>query len=261
MSAVNKRLLVFTGMALLIGAVLFPAVAAVLGHGPWTATVCLVILLAIGYSALRAEDLSLRQVGGSLRDFAQAIGVLLAAYAVFSLLLMLFQRSGSTQLRAGLVGFSLYAWFDNWVLTGFSEELLFRGYLLTSLRQRMMGPGGAWFAALVSSAGFSLYHLPFSLWLGQTGTALAMDLAMPFISSLLVFVPAYVLSGNLWLAAFLHGVTDYPVVRAIKDQPLWGLVFMALAITLGWAVGSVRKRSRPGASSAGFPGGFIYGRV
>jgi len=229
-------MLLVVGFAFMVGGVLFPLLTPALGYGTETAWVCLVVVGAAGYLGLRGERLSVADIGGSPRQCLRATITMLVAYGLFCLLLIALRRSSPVLLLGGLPGLSLYGWFDNWIITGYSEELLFRGYLLSSLRRRLKSSHATLTAALLSSLAFSLYHLPFSLWFGRTGVTLAVDLAIPLVSSLAVFAPAYILSGNLWLSAFLHGVTNYPLLPVIKDEPLWGMVFMVVAITVGWAL-------------------------
>lgn len=131
-----------------------------------------------------------------------------------------------------------------WVVTRFAGMDVSEGYrslttltLLQGLTALLMVWSLSWkgfpfIAILASSIVFALYHLLFSLQMGKRGMSLIMDVLLPFASSW-VFCLAYLLSSNLWLAAFLHGVTNYPLSPSIKSSPFLGLLFMGIAVLLG----------------------------
>ena len=200
----------------------------VAGQNYYTLAVSFLMLGAIGYWALRAERLSLADVGGSLANVGRAAVVLGLTYGLFYLLLLVLGTGGPLASKVSVMGF-----VDNWLLTGGCEELLFRGFMLVALIRLLGDARAPWRSVLASAALFSLFHLPFALYAHKTGMNLVMDLLIPFASSLIVFGPLYLLSRNLWLVALVHGVTDYPVLPQIKENPLVGLVFMVIALLLG----------------------------
>lgn len=89
-------------------------------------------------------------------------------------------------------GSSLYVGLGLMVLIAFSEELAFRGYVLTTL----LPATNKWVALLVSSLFFALLHM------GNPGAGLVPILNV-FIAGLLLGVN-YIYTRNLWFGIFLH---------------------------------------------------------
>lgn len=214
-----------------LSGIVYPATYRFLGYNIYTLTAMEVLIWILGYLAIKSDGVNLNKVGGSAKHLLRALTVIFCTYLCLLFLVWVFSSIGTIN-RESIKSISLWWLFDNWVLTGFGEELLFRGFLLVSIARWFNRKGFPFTALLVSSVIFALYHLPFSLWIGKSGIPLVMDIFLPFASSL-VFGLAYVSSSNLWLAAFLHGVTDYPLSPLIKSNPFLGLLFMGTAILLG----------------------------
>ena len=107
---------------------------------------------------------------------------------------------------------------STWIFVGMGEELLFRGYFLKAFwrhftcetdRRRMLK------AALLSSAFFSLWHLPVRIagilsgeldWL-----TLLISLVVLFLMGL-GFTYLFIRSGNIFLTGLVHGLIDLPLV-------------------------------------------------
>lgn len=107
---------------------------------------------------------------------------------------------------------------STWFFVGLGEEVLFRGYFLKAfLRHFTQGTDRrrTVVAVLVTSAFFSLWHLPNRvLWL-VTGEV---DLVTFLISFLVLFLLGigysylFIRSDNILLAGLVHGLSDYPLV-------------------------------------------------
>ena len=110
---------------------------------------------------------------------------------------------------------------DNWGLTAFGEELLFAGVICT-LTVRLFGREGRrrrrWAAVPLVAVLFALWHLPGYLAIGHAGGALVGRL-------------------GLNLASWLVFGTDYGVTPLITNEPVFGLVFMAMLIAGAWLTG------------------------
>lgn len=204
------------------------------GYNPWTLRIALLMTLAAGAGFLVYMRPSLSSIGLSLRRLFQA-GVLVAlanglilviGFAMNSLF-----DSGLTLLRSG---YSHDAFFENWVLTAFGEELLFCGVLFTLAAARLPGRK-RWLAVLVVALLFALWHLPGYIAQGRVVGDVLGRMGLNF-SSWLFFGTIYALSGNLWLAAFTHASTDYGISPLVTDEPLMGLVFMTFLVFGAWAL-------------------------
>lgn len=225
------RILAVVVIVFALSGIVYPASYRFFGYNNFSLLAMEILPWIIGYLAIKSEGIDLNKVGGSARHLARALAIIIYTHLGFFLLVWVLRTTGVIYGEF-IKPFSLWWLFDNWVLTGFGEELLFRGFLLVSIARWFNRKGFPFTALLVSSVIFALYHLPFSLWIGKSGIPLVMDIFLPFASSL-VFGLAYVSSSNLWLAAFLHGVTDYPLSPLIKSNPFLGLLFMGTAILLG----------------------------
>ena len=102
-----------------------------------------------------------------------------------------FDLNGSAALKYGLL------WAAAFLLVGFFEEFLFRGYPQFTLATGM----GFWPAAFLLSGLFWLSHMsnPGETWVGGLGVLLAG----------LVFCASLRLTGNLWFAIGLHASWDW----------------------------------------------------
>lgn len=226
-----SRLALAYGASLLLMSVAFPFYRLV-GYNLYTVGVLLALVGACGYVALRSEGLTLTDVGAAPVQLLRALGVLACTYGIFLALLAALQAVDLVAAGPLFKPVKPAAIVDNWLLTGFFEELLFRGFILLALIRLLGDHRFPWRSVIIGALLFSLFHLPTAIGY-SAGMNLVMDLAIPFASALLVFGPLYLASRNLWLAAFVHGVTNYPIVPQIKENPLLGLVFMGLAILLG----------------------------
>lgn len=177
------------------------------------------IPVAIAYVSLRSDGRSLRRaletVGlrrGNLRrglGWAILAGALITAFQV-----VLGGRAEAIQqlIRSGravwLFPFSLALMM---VLAGFTEELLFRGFLQTRLERLLRS---RWIAVVVTASLFGLYHLPYAYlnpqWpsYGDWGAAWGAALGNG-IPGGLVLGGLYVVSrGNLLACALLHSMIN-----------------------------------------------------
>lgn len=186
-------------------------------------------------------------MGLDWRKFVKALIILLAGYVavlIIGLLYDLIFGSAQALLRES------YSWshlLNNWLLTGFGEELLFAGIIYKLLAQKLPAKK-TWLCVLIVALLFALWHLPGYL---ATGRALGSTLGrmgLNFISWI-VLGTIYAFSGNLWLIAAAHGSMDYPLLPRITQQPVFGLIFMGLLILGAW----LDRKYFPGKSSEPTP--------
>jgi len=126
-------------------------------------------------------------VWGFVAECATMFTLFLAGNATFHG----FSLTGMAALQSGLL------WAVAFLLVGFFEELLFRGY-----PQFTLGTGiGFWPTAFLLSALFWLGHMqnPGETWIGGLSTCLAA----------LLFCVSLKLTGNLWLAIGMHAAWDW----------------------------------------------------
>jgi CAAX protease family protein len=102
-----------------------------------------------------------------------------------------FDLTGAAAVRYGLL------WAAAFVMVGFFEELLFRGYPQFTLASGI----GFWPAAILLSGLFWLGHMgnPGETWVGGLATAMAA----------LLFCVSLRLTGNLWFAIGTHAAWDW----------------------------------------------------
>lgn len=214
----------------------------VAGYSMTTLTIAQGLTLALGVLFLLVYRLG-GSVGIGLRRLIEGmLGVALAYVVLLGILLL------ARTLDPGLVlfreSYSVPALLNNWILTGLAEELVFAGVLLTlllRLRTRRIWP-----LVLVVALLFGLWHLPGAVAVavsrGGMDAGVLGQVAIPVVSWCL-FGSVYLLSGNLWLTAFVHASTDYALLPAIVNRPLFGLVFMVISLGIAWWLGA-RRPSR-----------------
>lgn len=210
------------------------------GYGRETLFVAQALTLAAGVALVAVTRVRWRHLGLGLRFLEEAAVIGLVAYAA----IMLVAAGLNAVFDAGLPlvrsRYDGYALLDNWLLTAFPESLLFAGVLFTLTRARI-GVRWAWAAIVLVSLAFALWHLPGYLAIGYgLGTTLG-RLALNAVSWL-VFGSLYALSGNLWLVVVAHAATDYGLSPLVTDQPVLGLLFMAVLMAGAWW--RARRRSR-----------------
>jgi membrane protease YdiL (CAAX protease family) len=90
----------------------------------------------------------------------------------------------------------------NTLMVGFSEEVMFRGFLLSAFR----GVMGVWPAVIVTSVMFGAVHVANGFITGAWGAA-GMQATMAAMSGL-AFAAIRVRTGSLWPGIVLHGLWD-----------------------------------------------------
>ncbi len=146
----------------------------------------------------RLSDYGLRS-GRRLRRLAVGLAVGIAALAGLVGILL---ASGHATLTSGGLGAGAAlgygaVWLGLSLLTGFTEEFAFRGYLLTALTRGM----GNWPAALLTSVFFGALHFT------NAGEGLLGLLSVACAG--MFFCLAIRLTGSLWWSIGFHGGWDY----------------------------------------------------
>jgi membrane protease YdiL (CAAX protease family) len=196
---------------------------------------------AIGLSGIALWRLGWREVGLSIGDLGRAAASSSVVTALFLLLawpLRSVLASGVPLLRPE---FSLRHLLDNWILTGLGEEILFCG-LLFNLTLRALPARRRSVAVLPVALAFAAWHLPGYLARGLPLAGVGGRLALN-IASWLFFGVAYALSGNLWLAAFMHANTNYAISPLMVGSPPLGLLFMGMMVAAAWLLGRRMDRA------------------
>jgi membrane protease YdiL (CAAX protease family) len=172
------------------------------------------------------------------RLIVEALAWSLVSWVVFVLLIQLF---GLAQLSEEFLALQkIPAWkigmqmLSTWLFVGLGEEVLFRGYFLKAFwrhftiesdRRRMVK------AALLSSAFFSLWHLPVRIAQVISGeldwVTLLVSLLMLFLLGL-GFTYLFIRSDNIILTGLVHGLVDYPLVGKNTQ-----LSFIILLVAIG----------------------------
>jgi uncharacterized protein len=198
------------------------------GYAPGTLRIAQAAVLVAAAALVAATGLRWRDLGLGLRPLLAAAAVGAVAYAAIILV-------GAVLNAAFDAGFTLFrsryqagAFVDNWLLTAFSEELLFAGVLFR-LARGLVTPRRAWLAVGLVALVFALWHLPGYLAIGHGPGATLGRLALN-LASWLIFGSIYALSGNLWLVVVAHAGTDYGLSPLVTNEPLFGLLFMGILV-------------------------------
>lgn len=205
------------------------------GYNDITLLIAQLVFLALGIGLIVVFKENLNQIGAGANDFMRGVIGISVSYGLLLVILVSLNALGypNTIFRQE---YQLYSFANNWLLTGFGEELVFAG-LLFNLIARSMKDCHRWRAVLLTAVLFSFWHLPgylaIGLRMGTLGPDLVFDLLLRMVSWIF-FGTIYLLSGNLWLTSFAHASTDYALLPAVVNSPLLGLVFMMINLLIAW---------------------------
>jgi membrane protease YdiL (CAAX protease family) len=132
------------------------------------------------------------------RDFTY--GFLLGALFMTAIFITLFSLGDLTlknSLTDPVISGSLLSGLLLFILVGFSEEMLFRGYCMTALQQMR----STWLTVLISSLIFSLAH-------GANPNVSLIGLINIFVVGVL-FAYMFIKTGNLWMPIGFHISWNY----------------------------------------------------
>jgi len=173
----------------------------------------------LAWWGIRQEQISLPF---SKRMMVEGLAWSLAGWLVFVLLIQLL---GLVQLPDAFLALQKTpAWkigaqiLSTWIFVGMGEEVLFRGYFIKAFWRHFTlptDPRRMLKAALLSSAFFSLWHLPARIAGILSGefdwVTLLISLLVLFLMGL-GFTYLFVRSENIFLTGLVHGLMDYPLV-------------------------------------------------
>ncbi|MFH2054733.1 MAG: CPBP family intramembrane glutamic endopeptidase [bacterium] len=164
----------------------------------------LMILIAVKIERAGFRDLGLS--GWNRWTIPQAIGFLIGANGILFLLQMIVLGAAPDSMPGFAemlpsTGTEKMVWLLLSLTVAFSEEIVFRGYLLTRIAR--LSRGQLWLAAIISSAAFASGHL----YQGLGGFVLV------FIYGLM-FVGFFVYTKSLYPAIIAHFIQDALVVIA-----------------------------------------------
>jgi uncharacterized protein len=224
----------------------FRAVYPLFGYNLTTLVAVQIAILLAGAALAALAGYGPRRLGAGPASLVLGIVLIAACYALFLAIAAGLSAAGIVKEPLLRTGYAAWPVVDNWLLTGFGEELLFRGFLLT-LMVAMLPSRHRWWTVAAVAIIFALWHLPSLLAAGREGTQLLLRLALPAASGL-IFGAVYLWSRNLWFTAFLHGTTNYPLSPLITENPALGLVFMAIALSAAFLAGRMGLAPRPAGS-------------
>ena len=204
------------------------------GYSQLTLTAAQIMNLAVGAGMIIWMRLKPKEIGLGFSSLVRAFIILVCVYAAFLSVGWFVIKFGLFDNQLLRDQISLLGVLDNWVLTGLGEEILFCGVLFSATRD-LFSDHKRWLRVIIVALLFSLWHLPGYLAIGYSGNVLIGRLAINGVSWL-IFGTAYALSGNLWLVVFMHGNTDYPFSPLITDQPVMGIIFMALMMVGAYVI-------------------------
>ena len=143
------------------------------------------------YGLPRRGAFGIRFFEGLVWGFFAECATMFTLYLTGNVTVNAFDLTGSAAVRYALL------WLAAFVMVGFFEEFLFRGYPQFTLSTGI----GFWPAALILSGLFWLGHMgnPGETWVGGFATALAA----------LLFCVSLWLTGNLWFAIGMHAAWDW----------------------------------------------------
>lgn len=168
---------------------------------PYTGEVAMILAALITLRIIdekRPSEMGLISFRRGFRDFI--FGLLLGA-VLMTLIFVLLLAFGQVALANGLSDpvWSHFLWSGLilYIFVGFAEEIFFRGYCMTALKQT----GHTWVVVIVSSLIFSIAH-------GLNPNVSVLGLANIFIVGLL-FAFMFLKTGNLWLPIGFHISWNY----------------------------------------------------
>ncbi len=174
-------------------------------------------LAILAFWALRRDRITFQTIGVTWKHCKQAMVLLVIIWGIAGgyRLLKIYQ---SDQPLTLLWGMPLSVIITHWLFVGLSEELLFRGYLFTRLRQLFTRQGrglATGMAFLFSSLIFAIYHIPQRMIIA----------GFPLLSEemLLSLVRLFLL--GMILAWLFYRTTNGILVGLIHgglNAPLWG---------------------------------------
>lgn len=177
--------------------------------GPITALLTIILVTKLIHrQGISWEDLGLRRPAKYWITLARALvtflGTGVVLYFAYQVVGLFFEKQETTVSRFGNMegNLRLYLWWVlvGWVVGGFFEEMLFRGFLLSRI-EAMIGRGrlSTLIAILFQAAVFGMIHFYYQ---GAYG-ALTLSAAASFIGL------CYVLFGrNLWPLILSHGLLN-----------------------------------------------------
>ncbi len=228
------------------------AAGVVLMAGTTLLAIAFVALLARYVDRLRLSDYGLRWNAGALPTLLLGIAISVAVVVPLSLALdslgLLRPSEGRPDgLSIGL--FIVFALAQAFLLQGIPEEVIFRGYLTTTLRNR--GPVAAvWISAIV----FGILHL-----ISQGGQQSLLEhvlyLAWPFGFGLAAGALCLV-TGSVWVAIGIHGGSHVAtlvngLLGAGEGPAAWAGVGILYTLVGLVVLARFRKRAGSGVRSAG----------
>ena len=222
------------------------------GYGSSTLSLAQASVLVAAAILVAASGLRWADLGLGPRALLAAAIVGAAGYAAIALVAGVLNAvfdAGFTLVRSR---YEAAAFIDNWLLTAFGEQLLFAGVLF-GLARGLVDRRRLWLAVVLVAVAFALWHLPGYLAIGYDAGPMAGRLALN-LASWLIFGSIYVLSGNLWLVVIAHAATDYGLSPLVTNEPLFGLLFMAILIAGAcWFPRPGRAERRERAAAGGRP--------
>jgi hypothetical protein len=204
----------------------------VAGYNAWTVRIALGLTLLTAAAFIYGLRLGWKSLGISSVHFVNALALIGLAYALILLIGAGMNAFLGANLRLFRDAYSLNGFFENWLLAGFGEELLFCGvlFMLTAMN---LPKRKRWLAVLLVALMFAFWHLPGYIAQGRPIGQVIGRMALSAVSRG-IFGTIYAISSNLWLAAFTHASTDYGLSPLVTEEPLIGLVFMAFLVLAAW---------------------------
>jgi membrane protease YdiL (CAAX protease family) len=205
-------------------AYLFWSLEGELGH--WGTMVLLPLLLVIFLNRGRENPFSsaLATFGLKWGTLRRGLGLTMVLGVVLGMVQLFMSRSGPVALDAFRTGTALYLLPLSFVLmlalAGFTEEFFFRGFLQSRFETLM---GSKWWALLLTSLLFGIYHLPYAYF--NPNWPSAGDWGAAWMSSLGQGIPGGLVLGGLYIYSrknlavciVLHALVDaFPVMGMIK---------------------------------------------
>lgn len=192
----------------------------------WASLVAIPLLMVLALRVGRPSPFSRTLASFGLRrgNLTRGLGVTLVLGVGVGLAQVFLSRSGPAVLEAFASGRALYLFPLTFaallLLTGFTEEFFFRGFLQTRLELLLRS---RWVGLVVTSVLFGLYHVPYAYFVpqwpsaGSWSAAFATGMGEGLLGGLVLGGLFLYTRGNLLMCIVLHALVDtFPGMTMIK---------------------------------------------